>query len=128
MKSSEKVLIALLAFKRTTGLVLILAVILAIPVTLALNQKPQSLRQDAAEIKPTPQDQTNNPQVIQTNIDVDVNSDGAINITDYNMILRCTDTQSICEISTTDLNNDGILNTEDYKLMLDEYFKTQPLY
>ncbi len=120
MKGSEKILVALLSFKRTAGVAILVLVALAIPVTLALNERSQSQQQQASfEPSPTPSALNQTPY-----FNVDVNSDGQINTADYDLILKCFNGNP-CSFQAIDLTSDGIINNADYQIILGKYFQAQ---
>lgn len=119
-KPSEKILVALLSFKRTAGVAILVIIALAVPVTLALNQRSQSLQQEASfEASPTPSALDQTPY-----FNVDVNTDGQINTADYDLILKCFN-GNLCSFQAVDLNGDGMINNADYQIILDKYFEAQ---
>lgn len=105
-----------MSFKRTIGIVGLAAILLAIPLTLTLNQRAQTLQQQAAEPSPT---------VSQAQLDV--TQDGVVDSFDVNEVLRCINEPSTCEVQNMqDLDGDGVVTVEDYRILFNGYSTVTP--
>ena len=123
--TSQKIVELLASFKRTIAIVAVVAIMVAIPVTLALNSRSQSLQQQAAQDSPisTPFPTAHNLNPVMK---VDVNNDGFSNLTDYALLNDCVNSRETCTIRIQDVTGDGMVDVLDYQELLRQYAQSLP--